>query len=39
MRRFNPELAEHAEKSREFFAAGVAVSAFNVICSFALQER
>jgi hypothetical protein len=32
-RRFNAELAEHAEKSLEFFSAGFAVSAFNVIGS------
>jgi hypothetical protein len=28
---FNAELAEHAEKSQEFFSAGFAVSALNVI--------
>src|SRR6185295_13320506 len=30
---FNAELAEHAEKSWEFFSAGFAVSAFNVVFS------
>jgi hypothetical protein len=30
MRRFNAELAEHAEKSRQFSSAGFAVFAFNV---------
>jgi hypothetical protein len=33
---FNAELAEHAEKPWEFFSAGPAVSAFNVLCSHAL---
>jgi len=28
----NAEFAEHAEKSMEFFFAGLAVPAFNVIC-------
>jgi hypothetical protein len=33
MTRVNAELAEHAEKFLEFFSAGFAVSALNVISS------
>jgi hypothetical protein len=37
IRGFNAEIAEPAEKSRDFFSAVSAVSAFNVICSHALK--
>jgi hypothetical protein len=37
MRRLTAELAEHAEKYWEFFSAGCAVFAFNVIGSHALK--
>jgi hypothetical protein len=38
-RRFNAELAEHAEKFQEFASAGFAVSAFNVmICSLYIAD-
>jgi hypothetical protein len=36
-RRFNAEIAEHAEKSSDSCSAVFAVSAFNVICSHALK--